>query len=149
MINETNIIKTVCKALNFTYAQLAEEIGYKADTVNSVASRGNISESMKKAIELYLKTIKKENILSQANDTNPDNENIVKKVCSELGISQKELAERLKTSEVSLSRWAKGQIEIPEWALEMFELLLENKKLKEENQEMKQVFNLINKYTQE
>lgn len=28
MINETNIIKTVCKALNFTYAQLAEQIGY-------------------------------------------------------------------------------------------------------------------------
>lgn len=141
-------IKTVCKALNFTYAQLAEQIGYKADTVNSVASRGNISESMKKAIELYLKTIKKENILSQANDTNPDNENIVKKVCAELGITQKALSEVMKINEVTVRNWSsKGQI--PDSSITFMELLLENKKLKEENQEMKQVFNLINKYTQE
>lgn len=49
-----NIVKKTCKELGLTYAQLGEQIGYKPDTVNSVASRGNISESMKKAIEMYL-----------------------------------------------------------------------------------------------
>lgn len=147
MINETNIIKTVCKALNFTYAQLAEQIGYTEGALKTSVSTDKISNSMKKAIELYLKTIKKENILSQAKDTNPDNENIVKKVCAELGITQKALSEVMKINEVTVRNWSsKGQI--PDSSITFMELLLENKKLKVESQEMKQVFSLLNKYTQ-
>lgn len=70
-------------------------------------------------------------------------ENIVKRTAKELGISQKELAERLKTSEVSLSRWAKGQIEIPEWALEMFELLKTEKKYHEAKAKFKELDNIF------
>lgn len=60
-----NIIKKTCKELGLTYAQLADEIGYKSDTVNSVASRGNISDSMKKAIEMYLEI---KNLKNQLNE---------------------------------------------------------------------------------
>ncbi len=55
-------------------------------------------------------------------------ENIVKKVCSELSITQKELAEKLDTPQPTLARWASG--EIPKMAKLALELMLENKKLK-------------------
>ena len=64
---EENIVKKTCKELGITYKQLGEAIGYKSDTVNSVASRGNVSESMQKAIELYLKTLEQEKELAQLN----------------------------------------------------------------------------------
>ena len=70
-------------------------------------------------------------------------ENIIKKTAKELGLTQKELAERLKTSEVSLSRWAKGQTEIPEWALEMFELLKIEKKYNAAKAKFKELDNIF------
>ena len=59
------------------------------------------------------------------------NENIVKKVCKELGITQKELAEMLEVSTSAVSLWSKG--DIPKTAKVALELLLENKKLKDKN----------------
>jgi len=58
------------------------------------------------------------------------NENIVKKVCKELGITQKELAEMLDIPPSTISRWASSD-EIPKTARIALELLLENKDLKE------------------
>lgn len=56
--------------------------------------------------------------------------NIVKKTCTELGISQKELAEKLKVNDVTVRNWSsKGNI--PETSLEFMKLLIENKTLKE------------------
>jgi len=57
------------------------------------------------------------------------NENIVKKVCKELGITQKELAEMLEVSTSAVSLWSKG--EIPKMAKIALECMLENKKCKE------------------
>jgi len=51
--NKSNIIKKTCEELNLTYAQLATAIGYKTDTVSKAASTGNISDQLKRAIELY------------------------------------------------------------------------------------------------
>jgi len=56
------------------------------------------------------------------------NENIVKKVCKELGITQKELAEMLDVSTSAVSLWSKG--EIPKMAKIALECMLENKELK-------------------
>jgi len=39
-----------------------------------------------------------------------NNDNIVKKVCKELGITQKELAERLGVKPSAISNWASGDI---------------------------------------
>ena len=60
-----------------------------------------------------------------------EKENIVKKVCKELGITQKELAERIGIPAGTVSRWASTD-EIPKTAKVALELLLENKKLKEQ-----------------
>jgi len=57
-------------------------------------------------------------------------ENIVKKVCKELGITQKELAKMLDIPAGTISRWASTD-EIPKTAKVALELLLENKKLKD------------------
>lgn len=48
-----NVIKEFCKDFNMTYSQLAKAIGYKTDTINKAASTGNISEQIRRAIELY------------------------------------------------------------------------------------------------
>jgi len=60
-----------------------------------------------------------------------DNQNIVKRVCKELGITQKELAERIGIPAGTVSRWASTD-EIPKTARVALELLLENKKLKDQ-----------------
>jgi len=56
-----------------------------------------------------------------------NDENIVKKTCKELGITQKELAERLGVSPASISDWAKGNI--PKMTQLALELLIKNKNL--------------------
>ena len=66
------------------------------------------------------------------------NENIVKKVCKELGITQKELAERLGVPQSTISGWAKG--DIPKMTQLALELLIENKDLKEKLNIFKQAF---------
>ncbi|NPA55370.1 MAG: helix-turn-helix transcriptional regulator [Epsilonproteobacteria bacterium] len=67
-----------------------------------------------------------------------NNENIVKKVCKELGITQKELAERLGVPQSTISGWAKG--DIPKMTQLALELLIENKELKEKLNIFKQAF---------
>ncbi len=56
--------------------------------------------------------------------------NIIKQVCKELGITQKELAERIGIPSGTVSRWASTG-DIPKTARLALELLLENKELKE------------------
>lgn len=59
------------------------------------------------------------------------NENIVKKVCTELGITQKELAEIMKINDVTVRNWSsKGQI--PDSSIVFMEYIIENKKLKDD-----------------
>ncbi len=56
-------------------------------------------------------------------------ENIVKKTCKELGVTQKELAERLGIPQSTVSGWTKG--DIPKMTQFALELLIENKDIKE------------------
>ncbi len=58
-------------------------------------------------------------------------ENAVKQICSELGITQKELAEKIGAAEATVRNWSAGK-EVPLWAIKSFELLKKNK----ENQEI-------------
>ena len=51
---DENIVKLTCKELGITQKELAERIGYSESIVRQVASSGNISEPMKKAIELIV-----------------------------------------------------------------------------------------------
>lgn len=63
---DMNIIKIACKNLGITYGELGELIGYGLDSVRKSASTGKISESMQKAIELYLRNIELEQKLSKS-----------------------------------------------------------------------------------
>jgi len=51
---EDNLIKQTCKNLGLTYKELGNAIGVKESTLNKLASTGEISEQIRKAIELYL-----------------------------------------------------------------------------------------------
>jgi len=73
-------------------------------------------------------------------------ENIVKRTCKELGITQKELAERLGVSKPSVDRWASTG-EIPESSKKLIKLLLENEKLSSELSELKQALKVLYKHT--
>lgn len=58
-----NLIKSTCKELNLTYKQLGELIGYSESAIKAAIAKNEISEPMKRAIELYMETIelKKQN----------------------------------------------------------------------------------------
>ena len=56
-----------------------------------------------------------------------EDENIVKATCRELGITQKELAERLDVPQSTVSGWAKN--DIPKMTQFALELLIKNKDL--------------------
>lgn len=71
-----------------------------------------------------------------------EKENIVKSACKELGITQKELSEKLGTHLTTVQKWAASE-EIPSSAEKSIELLLENERLKEKLFKFNSAFNLI------
>lgn len=71
-----------------------------------------------------------------------EKENIIKKVCSELGLTQKELAEKMGASEGTIRNWSSSK-ELPQWALNFIETLLEHKKDREIATKFKELINLI------
>ncbi len=68
-------------------------------------------------------------------------ENIVKKACKELGVTQKELAEMMGVSPQAVSQW---QVETPKTIQLALELLIENKELKEKLEIIKKAQNIMN-----
>jgi transcriptional regulator with XRE-family HTH domain len=58
-------------------------------------------------------------------------ENLVKKTCRELGITQKELAEKIGISTTSVSKWNNGS-KIPLYSQKTLELIIEHENLKME-----------------
>ena len=71
------------------------------------------------------------------------NDNIVKRVCKELGLTQKELAERLGIPQPTMARWATG--EVPDQSKKLLELFLENTKLKKDLQEVANAVKVLDK----
>lgn len=63
MEEKENIIKATCKELGLTYKQLGEFIGYSEAAIKAALAKNEISEPMKRAIELYNETLilKKQN----------------------------------------------------------------------------------------
>jgi transcriptional regulator with XRE-family HTH domain len=68
--------------------------------------------------------------------------NIVKRVCKELGVTQKELAEKIGVAEQTVRGWSSGK-ELPAWAEKSFELLIENSKNNEIIDLMKKLSKLL------
>lgn len=76
------------------------------------------------------------------------NENIVKKVCAELGITQRELAERMGVSQNMPATWSSGA-EPSNMAVKFMELLINHEKTKRQLDKFKQGFALIDEAKQE
>jgi len=72
-------------------------------------------------------------------------ENIIKKTCKELGITQKELAVELGVSKPSVDRWASTG-DIPESSSKLISFFIENQQLKNEILEMKNALQTLKKY---
>ena len=51
-MSNSNIVKKVCKDLGLTYRELGEAIGYSEGSIRNMASKGDISEPVRKSIEL-------------------------------------------------------------------------------------------------
>ena len=53
-----NLIKHVCQQHGYTYAQLAEVIGYSHNTIRNTANKEEISPVIEKAIILFCENLK-------------------------------------------------------------------------------------------
>ena len=73
-----NIVKQTAKELGLTYKQLGDAIGVKEGTINKIASTGEVSEPMQKAIELYCETIELKKELQEYKDF----KNFIKKLAN-------------------------------------------------------------------
>ena len=51
--------------------------------------------------------------------------NLVKKTCKELGITQKELAERIGVSRQTIYDWSSGKTPVPNWGYNFMSLLID------------------------
>lgn len=53
-----NIVKATAKELGLTYRELGEAIGYTEGGLKNAVTQDKVSESMQKAIELFLENLK-------------------------------------------------------------------------------------------
>lgn len=70
-------------------------------------------------------------------------ENIVKRACKELGITQKELAEKLGVDDGTVRKWASEATKTPEWAEKFITLILEHDKNKKGIEHFKNFLNSV------
>lgn len=70
-------------------------------------------------------------------------ENIVKRVCKELNLTQRELAERMGVSQGMPAKWAMEGTTPPQWAIVSMNLLLENERMKAKLEKLKEFQKLI------
>jgi len=59
--------------------------------------------------------------LEKEETSKQNEENLVKKTCRELGITQKELAKRMGIAYRTINAWNSGKTDTPEWAIKMFD----------------------------
>lgn len=71
-------------------------------------------------------------------------ENIVKRVCKELGITQRELAERLGVHITAVQKWVANANELPLQTQKVLELVLENHRLKTKVEKIEKIISLFN-----
>ena len=112
------------------------------DTLEKEANIGKIKADLEeakanRAYNGYKKRQKQEQDLQEAMD-----DNIVKRVCKELGITQRELAERIGVASNTPAQWA-TQTTPPDMAVKFMELLIEHEKTKRQLDKFKQGFALI------
>ncbi len=63
---EEHLVKRVSKELGLTYRELGEKIGYSESMLRQSVSKNIISNQLRKVIELYLKNIRLEKKINEA-----------------------------------------------------------------------------------
>lgn len=117
------------------------------DTLEKEANIGKIKADLEeakanRAYNSYKKRQKQEQDLQEAMD-----DNIVKRVCKELGITQRELADRMGVSQNMPATWSSGA-EPSNMAVKFMELLINHEKTKRQLDKFKQGFALIDEAKQ-
>lgn len=117
------------------------------DTLEKEANIGKIKADLEeakanRAYNSYKKRQKQEQNLQEAMD-----DNIVKRVCKELGITQRELAERMGVHQNMPAKWSSGD-EPSQMAINFMELLINHEKTKRQLDKFKQGFALIDEAKQ-
>lgn len=117
------------------------------DTLEKEANIGKIKADLEeakanRAYNSYKKRQRQEQDLQEAMD-----DNIVKRVCKELGITQRELAERMGVSQNMPATWSSGA-EPSNMAVKFMELLINHEKTKRQLDKFKQGFALIDEAKQ-
>lgn len=117
------------------------------DTLEKEANIGKIKADLEeakanRAYNSYKKRQKQDQDLQEAMD-----DNIVKRVCKELGITQRELAERMGVSQNMPATWSSGA-EPSNMAVKFMELLINHEKTKRQLDKFKQGFALIDEAKQ-
>ena len=117
------------------------------DTLEKEANIGKIKADLEeakanRAYNSYKKRQKQEQDLQEAMD-----DNIVKRVCKELGITQRELAERMGVHQNMPAKWSSGD-EPSQMAINFMELLINHEKTKRHLDKFKQGFALIDEAKQ-
>ncbi|ALF45094.1 MULTISPECIES: helix-turn-helix domain-containing protein [Campylobacter] len=75
--------------------------------------------------------------------------NIVKRVCAELGITQKELAQRLGIHITAVQKWVANADNLPEHTIKTLDLLLENHELKNKVEKINTLLQIISELQKE
>lgn len=70
-------------------------------------------------------------------------ENIVKSTCKTLGITQKELADRMGVHVQTMSQWARGINAIPEWGTRFMSVLVELENNKADQDTIKEAIHIL------
>lgn len=117
------------------------------DALEKEANIGKIKADLEeakanRAYNSYKKRQKQEQDLQEAMD-----DNIVKRVCKELGITQRELAERMGVHQNMPAKWSSGD-EPSQMAINFMELLINHEKTKRQLDKFKQGFALIDEAKQ-
>ena len=117
------------------------------DTLEKEANIGKIKADLEeakanRAYNSYKKRQKQEQDLREAMD-----DNIVKRVCKELGITQRELADRMGVHQNMPAKWSSGD-EPSQMAINFMELLINHEKTKRQLDKFKQGFALIDEAKQ-
>jgi DNA-binding XRE family transcriptional regulator len=101
----------------------------------SVLSSVSFCEMLKYSIKNLEKIMKKA--------TENSEENLVKKTCRELGITQKELAEKLNLSLPTINRWSSDNSKIPKLGKIALSLIIENISYKFKFNQLKNAQNIL------
>lgn len=117
------------------------------DALEKEANIGKIKADLEEAkanrvYNSYKKRQKQDQDLQEAMD-----DNIVKRVCKELGITQRELAERMGVHQNMPAKWSSGD-EPSQMAINFMELLINHEKTKRQLDKFKQGFALIDEAKQ-